>query len=143
MRRLLITGLVALVAASQAVAEDESDFRTPSPEGARVYFISPMDGETVSGPVTVRFGLTGMGVAPAGVEAEDTGHHHLLINTDLPAEDEPIPTDENHVHFGRGQTEAHLDLPPGQHTLQLVLGDMNHYIHLPPVISEPITITVE
>ena len=143
MRRLLISGLVALMAASQVFADDESDFRTPSPEGAKVYFISPMDGERVSGPVIVRFGLIGMGVAPAGVETPNTGHHHLLINAELPALDEPMPTDDHLIHFGHGQTETTLDLPPGEHTLRLVLGDLNHIAHWPPVISEPITITVE
>ena len=116
---------------------------TPAPEGAEVYFISPRDGETVSNPVTVRFGLKAMGVAPAGVEHEGTGHHHLLIDTELPTLDQPIPADEQHVHFGKGQTEATLELAPGTHTLQLLLGDHLHRPHAPPVRSERITITVE
>lgn len=108
-----------------------------------LYIISPSDGETVSSPVTVQFGLKGMGVAPAGVNKEKTGHHHLLIDVKkLPAMDKPVPSDENHRHFGGGQTEAMIDLPPGEHTLQLLLGDMNHIPHKPPVISKKITIRV-
>ncbi len=124
---------------------------TPAPAGATVYFVAPQDGESVSGPVKVVFGLSGMGVAPAGVEAENTGHHHLFV--DRPplgegpdGEDEVdlnIPADDNHVHFGKGQTETMLELAPGEHTLQLVLGDKDHIPHSPPVVSERITITVE
>jgi hypothetical protein len=117
---------------------------TPAPEGAHLYIISPKHGESLSGPVTVMFGLKGMGVAPAGVDKAKTGHHHLLINVDkLPAMDKPLPSDENHRHFGGGQTEVTLDLPKGEHTLQLVLGDMNHVPFNPPVISEKITVTVK
>jgi Domain of unknown function (DUF4399) len=116
---------------------------TPSPPGARVYIISPQSGAKVSNPVTVRFGLAGMGVAPAGVAYANTGHHHLLIDTGLPPLDAPIPSDDHHRHFGGGQTEVTLDLPPGPHTLQLLLGDKDHVPHDPPVISEPISITVE
>ena len=118
--------------------------RTPAPADASLYFITPSDGETVSSPVTVRFGLEGMGVAPAGVERDNTGHHHLLVDVDsLPELDEPVPSDEHHVHFGGGQTETTLDLEPGQHTLQLLMGDARHVPHDPPVVSEKITITVE
>jgi hypothetical protein len=118
--------------------------RTPSPEGASLYILSPRDGETVSGPLIVRFGLTGMGVAPAGVEIEDTGHHHLLIDmADLPTLDQPLPATDHIKHFGGGQTETAIELTPGQHTLQLLLADMNHVPHEPPVMSERITITVE
>ena len=116
---------------------------TPAPEGAQVYFVLPQNGETLSNPVKVVFGLKGMGVAPAGVEKEKTGHHHLLINTDLPSMDEPIPSDDKHRHFGGGQTEVELELPAGQHTLQLLLGDWTHIPHNPPVASEKITITVK
>lgn len=116
---------------------------TPAPPGAEVYFITPKNGATVHGPVTVRFGLKGMGVAPAGVQKDATGHHHLLIDTDLPPLDQPIPNDEHHKHFGAGQTETMLDLPPGKHTLQLLLGDFAHVPHQPPVMSKPITITVK
>lgn len=118
--------------------------RTPSPEGAQLYIISPTDGEMVSSPVTVRFGLKGMGVAPAGIEKQNTGHHHMLINlTSVPALDKPLPSDDNHKHFGGGQTETTIELKPGTHTLQLLLGDMNHIPHNPPVMSEKISITVK
>lgn len=110
---------------------------------AAVYFISPTDGATLSSPVKVVFGLSGMGVAPAGTDRAGTGHHHLLIDTGLPELQKPIPSDANHRHFGGGQTEAMIDLEPGVHTLQLLLGDMKHVPHDPPVVSEVITITVE
>lgn len=136
----LIALAVALVALSfPALAQD----RTPAPQGARAYIVSPQDGATVSSPVRVVFGLEGMGVAPAGIEKEKTGHHHLIIDADLPAANEPVPSDENHRHFGGGQTEVVLELAPGPHTLQLVMGDHNHVPHDPPVVSEKITITVK
>lgn len=135
------TALLLALATAGAAAQDLP--RTPAPEGARVYFISPRDGETVTSPVTVRFGLSGMGVAPAGVQAEGTGHHHLLIDTDPPPANLPIPADEHHRHFGKGQTEATIELAPGTHSLQLLLGDHLHIPHDPPVMSERITITVE
>jgi len=117
---------------------------TPAPPEARAYLITPNDGDVVSSPVHVRFGLSGMGVAPAGVERENTGHHHLLINLETPpAPGLPVPSDENHRHFGGGQTETMVELAPGSHTLQLLLGDHNHFPHDPPVMSEKITITVE
>lgn len=116
---------------------------TPAPEGADVYFLSPLDGAVVTSPVVVAFGLKGMGVAPAGVEKEKTGHHHLLIDTDLPNLELPIPADGQHKHFGGGQTETVIELPPGKHTLQLLLGNYLHVPHDPPVCSERITITVE
>lgn len=117
--------------------------RSESPEGAEVYIVSPEDGAEVSSPVTVRFGLRGMGVAPAGVQSANTGHHHLLIDVDpLPPDNLPLPATEQVVHFGAGQTETQLELEPGQHTLQLVLGDALHIPHDPPVRSEKITITV-
>ncbi len=123
---------------------------TPSPDGASVYFANLEDGATVTSPVTVVFGLSGMGVAPAGVEKENTGHHHLLINRPPLGEGEfgaeefelGLPADDNHKHFGGGQTETTLELPPGQHSLQLVLGDAGHVPHAMPVVSEVITITV-
>ncbi len=118
--------------------------RTPSPEGTRLYIISPTPGEVVSSPVTVRFGLKGMGVAPAGVDRAKTGHHHLLIDlADLPALDKPLPADAHHKHFGGGQTEVSVELSPGKHTLQLIMGDKNHIPHDPPVISEKITIVIK
>jgi hypothetical protein len=124
---------------------------TPAPEGAKVYFTNLEDGATVSAPVQVVFGIKGMEVAPAGTDKENTGHHHVLIDRP-PLGEGPggaeelgnsLPADDKHVHFGGGQTEMSLDLEPGQHTLQLVLGDMNHVPHDPPVTSEVITITVE
>jgi len=138
-RTLLIGAASALLMAAGGVMA-----RTPAPEGARVYFISPSDGETVTSPVTVRFGLEGMGVAPAGVDKAGTGHHHLLIDLDEPVDlDKPLPSDDHHRHFGGGQTQVSLDLPPGAHTLQLIMGDMAHIPHDPPVMSEKITITVK
>ena len=131
---------MALLLAGAALAAD----RTPAPPGAAVYFITPADGATVTNPVTVRFGLKGMGIAPAGIDKANTGHHHLLIDTpDLPPLDEPIPADDHHKHFGGGQTETTLDLPPGTHTLQLLLADQNHISFDPPIVSEKITITVK
>lgn len=118
--------------------------RTPSPEGAQVYIISPTDGMAVNSPVTVKFGLKGMGVAPAGIDKQNTGHHHLLIDvSDYLAGDKPLPADANHKHFGGGQTEATIELSPGKHTLQLIMGDNNHIPHDPPVMSEKITIIVK
>ena len=117
---------------------------SPAPADARVYIISPMDGEVLSSPVTVKFGLSGMGVAPAGVEKAATGHHHLLIDLDtLPDPGKPLPADDHHKHFGGGQTETTVDLATGQHTLQLMMGDHNHVPHDPPVVSDKIAITVE
>jgi uncharacterized protein DUF4399 len=136
-RRLILTFFASIVFAAPAAAQ------TPTNSKVRLYFISPQDGETVSSPVTVRFGLSGMGVAPAGVEKDNTGHHHLLIDTDLPKMDEPIPSDAKHLHFGGGQTETSLTLPPGQHTLQLLLGNWTHVPFNPPVVSDKITITVK
>lgn len=116
---------------------------TPASDGASVYFISPQNGATVSSPVTVQFGLTGMGVAPAGVERANTGHHHLIVDAPLPPLDQAVPADDQHRHFGGGQTEAVIELSPGQHTLQLLLGDQLHRPHQPVVASEVITITVK
>ncbi len=117
--------------------------RTPSADGARVFFITPADGETVSSPVTIEFGIEGMAIVKAGDDTPHTGHHHLLIDTDLPDPGLPIPADENHIHFGDGSTSTQLSLEPGNHTLQLLLGDHLHIPHDPPILSAPITITVE
>ena len=118
--------------------------RSVAPENARLYFIEPQDGDVISGSqVKVIFGLSGMGVAPAGVEKNHTGHHHLLINVDHLPLNKPIPADSNHLHFGGGQTETTVDLAPGKHTMQLVFGDHMHMPHDPPVMSEVITLTVE
>lgn len=138
--------IVGIIFSSIAFAE-----QTPSADGAKVYFVNLKDGDEVASPVKVVFGLSGMGVAPAGVEAENTGHHHLFINRPPlgQGEDGPeelqtsIPSDENHLHFGKGQTETTLELPPGEHTLQLVLGDWSHVPHKNPVTSDVITITVK
>lgn len=136
--------LAAIAAASTIVAlASAACAQTAAPAGAKAYIISPADGATVSSPVTVRFGLSGMGVAPAGVEKEKTGHHHLIVDSPLPPMDEPIPSDDQHRHFGGGQTEATLTLPPGTHTLQLLLADHNHIPHNPPIVSPKITITVK
>jgi len=116
--------------------------RHPSPPGAKVYFVYPTDHAYVTPTPVIRFGLIGMGVAPAGVEKINTGHHHLLIDTELPPFDQPIPNDFNHLHFGAGQTEAKITLTPGPHKLQLLLGDENHIPHDPPVFSEPIHVMV-
>ena len=139
-----LAALRPLVFAAAAIAAAGVFAETPSRPGAAAYIISPVNGATVGNPVTVRFGLRGMGVAPAGVERPDTGHHHLLIDVDpLPAAGMPIPTDDKHRHFGGGQTETTLELAPGRHTLQLLLADHAHTPHNPPVVSERITITVE
>ncbi|QAU23450.1 DUF4399 domain-containing protein [Dyella sp. M7H15-1] len=117
---------------------------TKAPVGAEVYIISPQDGATVSQTFTVRFGLKGMGVAPAGVVHENTGHHHLLVDVkELPIAGQPISKDEQHIHYGGGQTETTLKLPPGTHTLQLELGDSNHIPFDPPLVSKPITVHVK
>lgn len=133
---------IAVAAAMLAVAAPA--FATePSPEGAKVYIIWPKDGTVIKGgKFWLRMGLINMGIAPAGVEKADTGHHHVIIDSELPALDEPIPNDSNHLHFGKGQTEARIELPPGQHTLQLLLGDANHIPHNLPLYSEKITVTV-
>lgn len=115
---------------------------TEAPEDAKLYFIAPHDGAVIKGPVKVKFGLSGMGVAPAGIEKAGTGHHHLIIDAPLPALDENIPLDDNYRHFGGGQTETEIELEPGKHTLQLLLGDQNHVPHSPAVYSKVITITV-
>jgi hypothetical protein len=115
---------------------------TPSPAGATVYFIDLKNGDTLPSNATIRFGLRGMGVAPAGSDRENSGHHHLLIDTGLPPLDKPIPNDFNHLHFGAGQTEADVSLPPGEHTLQLLLGDKSHIPHSPPVMSDPVRVRV-
>ncbi len=118
--------------------------RSKAAADAAVYFISPKEGEVIKGAVTVRMGLRGMGVAPAGIDKDNTGHHHLLINLDtLPDMGQPLPATDQIRHFGGGQTETVLQLPKGKHTLQLLLGDKLHIPHATPVVSEKITITVE
>lgn len=134
----VVAPLLLALTATMAQAQDA----TPAPADAKVYFISPKDGARIRGPVTVRFGLEGMGVAPAGVPFPNSGHHHLLVDAELPPPDQPIPADEHHIHFGKGQTETVLNLVPGRHTLQLVLGDHLHIPFNPVVASPKITITV-
>ncbi len=113
-------------------------------EESKVYIIAPADGATVSSPVKVLFGLKNpWGIAPAGMEKANTGHHHLLIDTDLPDLTKPIPADDHHKHFGGGQTETEIELAPGEHTLQLLLANYLHIPHDPPMVSQQITITVE
>lgn len=133
--------MAILFASMPALAADLP--RSPAPAGVELYFIAPQDGAKVGNPVTVRFGLKGMGIAPAGVAMAETGHHHLLVDAAAPAFDRPIPADERHIHFGKGQTETVVTLAPGRHRLQLLLGDHLHLPHDPPVISQPITILVE
>jgi len=133
--------VVDQAAAPSAQATPHSG-RHPSPSGAKVYFVYPVDGAYVTPTPVVRFGLVGMGVAPAGFEKANTGHHHLLIDTSLPPFDQPIPNDFNHLHFGAGQTEAKINLPLGRHKLQLILADENHIPHDPPVFSQLINVVV-
>jgi hypothetical protein len=116
--------------------------RTPAPAGARVFIVSPRDGETVTTPVKVVFGIEGMGLVPAGEKIDNAGHHHLLVDTDLADPSIPIPADDKHIHFGKAQTEAEVALPPGKHTLQLMLGDYLHIPFEPVIASEKITVTV-
>ncbi len=144
MRTLIIAALMLAAPLAGAQTPAVAPERTASPPGAEVYIISPRDGATLHSPVRVQFGLKGMGVAPAGVKFENTGHHHLLIDTDAPADlSAPLPATDKIVHFGKGHTETTLTtLTPGKHTLQLLLGDQNHIPHNPPVISRKITITV-
>jgi hypothetical protein len=116
---------------------------TPAPADAYVYIGWPNDGEVLrTTHIKVWFGTRNFGVAPAGTNRSNTGHHHLLIDTTLPPLDQPIPNDKNHLHFGLGQTETVIDLPPGTHTLQLLMGDADHIPHDPPVMSKKITIRV-
>jgi Domain of unknown function (DUF4399) len=141
MRRVCLALAMSLLTVTFAVAGE-----TPAPEGAKVYFINVKDGDTVTSPVLIRFGLSGMGIAPSGTEAPNTGHHHLFIDAEPLTGDalnEAIPVDEHHIHFGKGQTEASVTLTPGKHTLQLVLGDWSHIAHKTPVMSDRITVTVE
>ena len=136
---------LAAIACATVWAIGPSAAETPSPPGAQVYIINLKNGDTVTSPFKVQFGLTGMGVAPAGVEKPNTGHHHLIIDATLSGDElkAPIASDAKHMHFGGGQTEAMITLLPGQHPLQLVLGDWSHIPHVPPVMSTPITITVK
>jgi hypothetical protein len=135
-----ISALALCAITAAALAQD----RAPAPAGAEVYIISPKNGATVHGPITIRFGLKGMGVAPAGIKFDNTGHHHLLIDTDVADLnlDAPLPATDKVVHFGKGQTETTLTLPPGKHTLELLFADYLHLSFNPPLHSTKITITV-
>jgi Domain of unknown function (DUF4399) len=140
--RLLISSLVVVAFTGLAIAQVLP--KTKSADGTKVYIVSPKNGDTVTSPFTVVFGLKGMGVAPAGVTNPNTGHHHLLIDlAQMPDMNAPLPVTDHIKHFGGGQTETELTLPPGSHTLQLVLGDYLHTPHDKPVLSEKITITVK
>ena len=138
-KRLFAVAAAVLSIASGGVAADPKSI----PEGAKVYIIWPPDGQVIpGGKFWVRMGLAGAGVAPAGIEKANTGHHHLLVDTDLPPLDQEIPNDKHHLHFGLGQTEVRLELPPGRHTLQLLFADDAHLPHKPPLYSKQITIIV-
>lgn len=137
--RMFALSAALVLAATVAWAEE----RAPSPAGAEVYIISPKDGATLSSPFVVQFGLRGMGVAPAGVGFSNSGHHHLLIDSDAPTDlNARLTANDQLIHFGKGQTQTTLTLPPGKHTLQLLLGDDHHLAHNPPVFSRKITVTV-
>jgi hypothetical protein len=140
MSRLLLALGVCLMAAFALAAD-----RMAPPAGAEVYFIAPQNGAKVHSPVTIKFGLKGMGIAPAGIKFDNTGHHHLLIDTDVSELklDAPMPATDKIVHFGKGQTETTQTLAPGKHTLQLVFADYLHQSFDPPLTSKKITITVE
>jgi hypothetical protein len=136
------TGAGTRPAAANAAPITSGAPRTPAPHDAYVYIGWPLDGATVGSHVKVWFGTRNFGIAPAGVTTKNTGHHHLLIDVPLPPLDQPIPNDRNHLHYGLGQSEAVIDLPPGTHTLQLLMGDADHVPHDPPVMSKRITVYV-
>ena len=148
---LLLTSGAAFTGCSDATSQNTATpalptGKTPRPADAKLYIISPADGATVGTEVTVQFGLKGMGVAPAGIymgEEMSTGHHHLLVDVPDVNTDTPVMKDAKHIHFGGGQTETTMTLTPGEHTLQLILGDHGHVPHDPPLMSEKITITVK
>ena len=134
---MLCAALTLLSFAAQAQGK-------PAGKDAVLYFVWPQNGTTIKGGFWCRFGLRNMGVTHAGDDFDNSGHHHLLIDVNEPLNpNEPIASDKSHLHFGAGQTEARIELPPGKHTLQLVLGDAKHYPFNPPVVSEKITITIK
>lgn len=143
MKSAIAAALAALLLPVTAIEATADAQRSPSPAGAKVMILEPKTGAEVTSPVTVKFGIQGMEVAPAGTDKPNSGHHHILIDTKLADPNAAIPADAGHIHFGKGQTEATVDLKPGKHTLQLVLGDKNHIPHNPPVMSEVISITVK
>lgn len=137
----LLLVLTLIIAPLNVFAEG---FISDAPTNAEVYFIQPSDGQVVQKNVRVVFGLKNMGVSPAGIDKKDTGHHHLLIDTDvLPDLTKPLPATDKIKHFGGGQTETEIMLTPGTHTLQLLLGNYAHVPHSKPVVSKKITITVK
>lgn len=139
LKRIFLAILATMVLAGGAAFAA----RSTSPANAEAMIIWPPDGAVITGgKLWVRMGLRNMGIAPKGGDKPNVGHHHLLVDTELPPFDEPIPSDRNHLHFGAGETEARIELPPGKHTLQLLLGDRDHIPHDPPVYSKKITITV-
>jgi Domain of unknown function (DUF4399) len=140
----LAAGLTSAPAQAPSAPPATAPAQTPSAAGAKLYFINLKDGQEVTSPFLVQFGLSGMGVAPVGVEKPNTGHHHLLIDAALAGDElkQPIVMDDKHRHFGTGATEAMITLPPETHKLQLVLGDWSHIPHAPPVMSDVITVTV-
>jgi hypothetical protein len=141
MKRVL---LFAILACASLATSGVQAGPTKSAPNAEVYIGWPNDGEVIKKrQFRVWFGLRNMGVAPAGVDVPNTGHHHLIVDAELPPFDEPIPNNPNYLHFGKGQTETVLELPPGKHTLQLILGDKDHIPFDPPVYSKKITITVK
>lgn len=143
LKTVLLSLAFCVSATSTAYAQPA---KAPWPEGAKPYIISPKDGDIITGAVTVIMGLKGLGVAPAGIEKEKTGHHHILIDVDAPKGDDlqnPLQLDENHRHFGGGQTETSLNLKTGTHTLQLIMGDHNHIPYNPPLLSDRITVIVK
>jgi hypothetical protein len=145
MKRFSLVAVLGLflMPGSDAIAQSPQPYW---PAGAKVFFVELKDGAVVKGPVKVVMGAKGIEIAPAGTDKPNSGHHHILIDTDLPngeALQAPLPADDNHKHFGKGQTETTLTLAPGKHTLQLVAGDGNHIPHQPPLVSEKITITVQ
>jgi len=140
MTRTRLAFLMALLTLPPTAASAQA---VPAPKDAYLYIIAPSDGDTVKGAFWCRFGLRNMGVTHAGDSFAGSGHHHLLVDTDEPiAPREPIPHDKNHLHYGAGETEALIELPPGKHTLQLVLSDANHFNFDPPLVSKKITIRV-
>jgi hypothetical protein len=142
-RHLAAMLFVAIASCGAAFAQTQrTGGPTPSAPGAEVYFIDLKDGTTVPAKLKIYFGLRNMGVAPAGSDRENSGHHHLLVDTELPPLDQPIPNDFNHLHFGSGQTETEITLKPGPHTLQLLMGDKDHVPHTPPVMSPLLRVRV-
>ena len=143
MRRIFVVSFIGVLIYGATVLNAGELARSEAPASAQVRILSPANGATVPATFTVQFGLKGMGIAPAGNNIPGTGHHHLLVdNQSTPDFDRPLPANQNVIHFGKGQTETELTLAPGEHTLQLLLGDFLHIPHDSPVLSEKITVTV-